>query len=1154
MVTETKTVRGQPSSAQPSESEAANIAPSRGIAEHKVKLPTQKFTFNTWHKWASETYKGRGGVYGLARASLDGADVAPKKEQFLSLADWDRARRSFTRAKQKMADQRIRLRRIERTAGPRPSDTSEYYYKPAYKDGKYSWEKHYRSEGGLYSIDPVTGERIRYKRKANLGEVQVYTKEGIKTVYTHPDVPQGMSKFISGTSRAGYQIDTVGALESGYSHDNLSKLGVSESDIEKAREAIPYRKEFERILKDTSPELYSLYKSQGIDSYNAEVKRRTEDFRQRHIIIGNKAMLISEWNKLPEKYQSMALRQGFDAITEAIELDNRKYIEFQNKLKSGEIIALPDNKYVERDKFKELPEGTQQILLSGGFEKLEDIQKVTYYDTVTGEELTGTEYRKIVEKDHTKIDDIVLSPKSGKRLGVKGLSFIAPPAKALLPEFTGKDISAIEWGLGVVNVGLLVTAFAPGALLTSTAGKATVLGLSATGSGLLGFEVGRHWNELSDVEKGVGVAGTLLYALPALTTVARGIKVSSVKIPTAKGEVTSWKGLSVAQRPVIGKSGGKWVVGARSLTIPEARLILDGYHPGPLLETKVFVNTKALRKAGFSETQIDYLTLTLKDRNLFAGKKSAFITKEELIKPTEYVDADEIQVFLRTIGKYNKKIKQVDMVYGSATMKAQIDPKLRQWRGIHDWDIATTMSADNTAKFAREILNELNKIASKRQYRINPEHPTLIEKRIGNQWKHIADIHSHEVVPTTGATEIPSSKLDATGQYSYGRLVAEPALTLKYPNIGRIDIMRLSESGVRKADTLLRVRQVEGATALRPPERGISAPGVPKDAADFYVILRTYEEGLALPKGTADEWAKAWAKAMGYTEAEIEKVLPRITKAFRDTAQNTPSDFIGYRFYPSIAKSPANAVPQVIIHIPSSLYASVSNRPSLAKTISQPINPYSIASSSRFRSLIKSASVPKYLSSQAPYSKVIYSKSPVPSPSVVPSPYSLPSPYPSPMPSPSLGPSPYPSPIPSPSPVPTPVPTPESIPVPKPVPTRVIKVKDKKVKGKRKQKLVPITWRQGFVWWVIHPPYASKTDVQVLKNPPTGARVEKGIGSAYKTIQALGGKADILLTLDMGIMDIEISKPREGDRTKIKFKRDIKQKTIGDIKLQGVRV
>ena len=126
-------------------------------------------------------------------------------------------------------------------------------------------------------------------------------------------------------------------------------------------------------------------------------------------------------------------------------------------------------------------------------------------------------------------------------------------------------------------------------------------------------------------------------------------------------------------------------------------------------------------------------------------------------------------------------------------------------------------------------------------------------------------------------------------------------------------------------------------------------------------------------------------------------------------------------------------------------------------------------------------------------------------------------------------------------------------------PPPIITIPRKRKKKDEKKKLarlaVPLAWRQGFVWWVIYPPYKSKADVKVLKKPPEGARIVKGIGSAYKTIQGLGGNVNILLTLDMGAFDVTITRPkRAGAKGTIKFTRDVKSKTRSDIDLAGVRV
>lgn len=1172
---------------------------------------------------------------------------------------------------------------------------------------------------------------------------------------------------------------------------------------------------------------------------------------QQSALVSEKTQLFSKkWQPyiknnqfIGTEYQYDQYKQEAEAITEQVETIQREfknkytqlpdgtyilktdlpvweeYKDFQSKLKKGEIVALPNNEYITREELEKQPEGVQQILISEGFVGLQNLGEL-FLNPDTGKPYSSEESSKwwsnyeataaklksegkwdVNNPEYQALQSSVkenmrVNPEFFARSGIKALSFVAPPAKALLPEFTIKDVAPTEWGLAAVNTALIAAAFVPGGIMASTVGKAAIATLSATGAGLVGFETGKHWNNLSPAERAVGVGGTVLYALPVLTTVARGVKFSPVKIPTAEGDVVAWRGLSLFDNPVIGKSQGRWVVAARNITLPEARLILNGYKPETMLETKVFVNPKTLEKAGFSASQIDYLTVTLRDRNLFAGQKSPYLDKEELIKPTEYIDADEIQVLMRQIANKGSKVKQVDILYGSPTMKVQVAPELRNWRPIHDWDISTTMNAEDTAVFTKGILQELDRLGGTRQYRISPKSPTLIEKKIGDQWVHIADIHAHEQLSTMSATNLPESKLDVTGSYSYGRLVSEPAITVKYPSIGRFDIMRLSETGVRKADTILRVRQTEALTpkekyiatggykygqdlanhlaaiydleavpvnkfsfwkrlqqlasrvkrepvtvgtyreqlfssngraikfsseielapslekqgiefaesalhelvhgkvsgilrsregkmrsyysntpefkdvsqyirnhpevrdtidnavnelvtihyverlsgasnvsyasdiisrleelvgspvarkivglsqkisrkmdvphrvsiekawgsftaknypsyaailkkspVFRPPERGIASPGVPKDAADFYVILRTFKG-----EKVAEEWAEAWAKSMGYTSAEIKESLPNIVKAFEKVAKETPSDLIGYRFHPS--KSTGGTSPSIKVNIPRSLTYVLAKSPSLKNTISSPINPYSIASSLSPDALPSPASLPSYSLAPSRSASVVPSVSaktsisPVAStitspkvspkisakPSVVPSPSAppssaVPSTIPSVLTRPSTKPSTTISVTPSPpvSPPPT-KPPPEPRPVPK-----YARMPEAFEEEARSWSESDIAWRQGFVWWVVRPPYKTRADVRVVRNTPAGATIVTGTGSAYKTIQALSGEAPIDLMLDLGIMDVHITSPtkKAGKPQAIRFKRDVKRRTRGDITLKGIKV
>ena len=892
-------------------------------------------------------------------------------------------------------------------------------------------------------------------------------------------------------------------------------------------------------------------------------------------------------NENPDLYK-IYQEQGYDKFVKTLKEQNEVYEAFQAKVKTGDIIALPDDTYITKTEFDKQPKGSQQILKEGGFEALESATTMIWEKgRKPPSPILLTETQKLRHKKalaewealperitHEEFKDLSISQRNkytpapgytGRALIMAARPFV-PPIKAALPEYTMADVSATDWLLAGANVALLPLAFAPGAItgaaaVATTGTKiATGIGIAASGiiSGVTGYETVKHWDELTPTQRGIGIGVAVLCAIPVLTTVARNVKIgASPSIPTTKGDIVAWKGLSVAGYPIIGKSGGKWILGTRSLTIPEAQLILNGYHPQAMLETKVFVNKSALAKAGFTKVQIDYLADTLKARNLFAGKMSPWLDKNVLIQATERLSSSEIDVIMNRIAERSAIIKNAKYLYGSPTIKAQLAPKLRNWRALHDWDISVTGSQADAEAFARTLLKDL-RAKGGGIYRINPKSPMLVEKQIAGKWQHIADIHPYDISSAT----IPTSKLDATGQYSYGKMVSEPAITINYPGKGKIQIMRLSESGVRKGDTILRVRQTPEGMAFRPPARGIAQPGVPKDAADFYVILRTFKG-----KAIAEDWLASWAKAMGYTDAQLAKVLPRIRKAMLKVAAQTPSDLIGYEFIPakSATISPG-ASPFISIHIPSSLGASIP--PSLAKRISQPIYPYKQAQSPTVQKAVASA-----VSSMAskPPAKYPGSTKPLPSPSAAtsrvtpsksaaPSPYRRPSPSvsgkpsasPSPSPKPSLSPSPVPkpspsplpSPLPSPSPAPSPIPSPYPSPKPgpKPKPHRIITIPTPSRKKIPREGPALATWKQGLYWVSIFPPFrttGTKPDVVYSrKKPPWGSVIAKGRHAPRKTLRSIG-KVPPMIELHMGVVTARVRHGR-----KLTFSRRKNQKGV----------
>lgn len=87
-----------------------------------------------------------------------------------------------------------------------------------------------------------------------------------------------------------------------------------------------------------------------------------------------------------------------------------------------------------------------------------------------------------------------------------------------------------------------------------------------------------------------------------------------------------------------------------------------------------------------------------------------------------------------------------------------------------------------------------------------------------------------------------------------------------------------------------------------------------------------------------------------------------------------------------------------------------------------------------------------------------------------------------------------------------------------------------------------VTWRQGIGWWSIYPPYGAEQRKFTIKKPE-GSQIVGDAKGAYDTIQTIKGlPPGKIAPFDMGIVDVEITKPpqspRAGNRAAIRFTRD----------------
>lgn len=262
------------------------------------------------------------------------------------------------------------------------------------------------------------------------------------------------------------------------------------------------------------PEKYqSIALKSGFDKMRDVIDKDTAEFNRTHVVIGEKAMTVDDWNALPENYQSIAIKQGFDRMQDAIKRDSA----------AQDAAAQAIEPYKQGDGYNliaaRLGGVTAETMRQAGF-KDKDIKEV---DTViatskatgvaTAEEntffyqgkvISAQEREKIIKDYTTKRDKLIaegkmftpaweklgtnpenlmtVSPQVGRRKLISASEFVFPPAMALKPEYTVKDVPGIYWGIGAANVVLITAPYiaAPlkgmGAGINVTKGGAEILG------------------------------------------------------------------------------------------------------------------------------------------------------------------------------------------------------------------------------------------------------------------------------------------------------------------------------------------------------------------------------------------------------------------------------------------------------------------------------------------------------------------------------------------------------------------------------------------------------------------------------------------------------------------------------------------------------
>jgi len=725
-----------------------------------------------------------------------------------------------------------------------------------------------------------------------------------------------------------------------------------------------------------------------------------------------------------------------------------------------------------------------------------------WYSSRTGKIITDDEYKKLTDNGRNIHTDEYTRKATEVRRGaiIATSTILFNPVKAGLPEIAKSDITKMDWAVGAAQAALWAVPFVP---------KGAVPYLTAGATGIFGAETAKQWPEMSQNQKILSVAVLAAIGLPTIHGVLKP-SFKPVRVPLkAGGEVTVWSGFSARGKPIIGISRAK----------PNVATVAEGWRPVTKLETSVLGTEKALQQMGVAQAEIDKVLATIKSTKSFKGQRSPYepktVTAGEVAP--QALNAEELSIVLRNLVKNKKNVAQV---YGSTTIKPQLEPGLRDWRPLGDIEAQLkNMSQSEAAALTRKIVTELNK-KSKGKFTIDPDDPLRIIK--GGH--HAVELKLAGAEDLAAIEKAGTSTSSSTGTTSWGMTVAESPIKVEYSGIGELKIMRLSESGVRKTDTITRL--AEGGTFAPPAHRL-------KDIADYYVILRTFK---------GERVAEAWAKVYGYDSATLLKA-----------AAKNPLDLGSWALDLNAAKG--SAAPQISITLPPSAAKLVkAENPELYNIITKPITAKSpIPSSAPARigsaGLIPSAS-PGLTPSAKPLpsanvksstpakSASIPSPSALPSPSVSPSPgLTLPSPYiPSKSASPKLGigkgsggsswkregggtgitmPSPYPNYIPSTTPIPSAIPEPRAQ-------HRVLLPGGKELSLTNREYIGIVAWRQGMFYIIVYPPY-TKAQIVYTRKPVPGISYAKGPQSPQKSAAVIGGKLPRTFEVAMGISKVKVS-------------------------------
>ncbi|MCL1885188.1 MAG: hypothetical protein FWF98_00240 [Dehalococcoidia bacterium] len=197
-----------------------------------------------------------------------------------------------------------------------------------------------------------------------------------------------------------------------------------------------------------------------------------------------------------------------------------------------------------------------------------------------------------------------------KQLSVAGMVLPLagfPAARAFSPSINPSDIGGLEWANTGASAALYLVPVLPkvGGAIGGTAGsiiasKGLQAGVHATAGAIFIADQAKHWNNMSLPEKifaGVMDVAILLPVVGYVNTKTLNVKVAKVKlvdvdnkpILDANGkQLEIFKGISVKDKPFIGKANGKLTLGEVAVKI-DPKSLTTQYVPRTQLETNIIL-------------------------------------------------------------------------------------------------------------------------------------------------------------------------------------------------------------------------------------------------------------------------------------------------------------------------------------------------------------------------------------------------------------------------------------------------------------------------------------------------------------------------------------------------------------------------------------